>query len=157
MVDALFPSVSTSHCTHTPPHANRTYTVSVPRRPALPSLSLRAPPSFPPLCQTPPSLPRGPCNPPSRLFVAVVVMRSFVLKKRPKSGPPCVHQSQAQNFRGDSSPRETLAEQPPAPPMDAGGKCLSCREEKTVARRYRWRVIGGLIFPFALQALDVTM
>ena len=41
--------------------------------------------------------------------------------------------------------------------MDAKGRCVSCRQDKRAARKYRWKVIGGLIFPFALQALDVTM
>jgi hypothetical protein len=31
------------------------------------------------------------------------------------------------------------------------------REEKKAARRYRIRLIIGLFFPFALQALDVTI
>jgi hypothetical protein len=40
---------------------------------------------------------------------------------------------------------------------DAKGRCQTCRQEKLAARRYRWRIIAGLIFPFALQALDVTI
>ncbi|EPE08749.1 tetracycline efflux protein [Ophiostoma piceae UAMH 11346] len=41
--------------------------------------------------------------------------------------------------------------------VDDKGRCLACRQEKLEARRYRWKVIIGLIFPFALQALDVTI
>jgi hypothetical protein len=37
------------------------------------------------------------------------------------------------------------------------GKCKSCKLEKKAARVYRWKLIAGLLFPFALQALDVTM
>jgi hypothetical protein len=45
---------------------------------------------------------------------------------------------------------------PPAT-KDSKGRCQTCRQEKLAARRYRWRIIAGLIFPFALQALDVTI
>ena len=41
--------------------------------------------------------------------------------------------------------------------VDGKGRCTPCRQERLAARRYRWKVIVGLIFPFALQALDVTM
>ncbi len=46
-----------------------------------------------------------------------------------------VHQSQAQNFRGDSSPRETLAEQSPRAADGCRGQVLVLSEEKTVARK----------------------
>ncbi|ELQ41482.1 hypothetical protein OOU_Y34scaffold00276g7 [Pyricularia oryzae Y34] len=36
-------------------------------------------------------------------------------------------------------------------------KCEACVEEKRAARKYRLKLVLGLIFPFALQALDVTM
>jgi hypothetical protein len=42
-------------------------------------------------------------------------------------------------------------------PVTSGGKCLPCKAEKSATRKYRWKVIGGLMLPFALQALDVTM
>ncbi|KAH8907081.1 MFS general substrate transporter [Coniochaeta sp. PMI_546] len=37
------------------------------------------------------------------------------------------------------------------------GRCTACKSEKSAARTYRWKLILGLIFPFALQALDVTI
>lgn len=37
------------------------------------------------------------------------------------------------------------------------GKCVACASEKKAARIYRWKVILGLVAPFALQALDSTM
>ncbi|KAI6267173.1 hypothetical protein MCOR27_010703 [Pyricularia oryzae] len=36
-------------------------------------------------------------------------------------------------------------------------KCEACVEEKRAARKYRLKLVLGLIFPFALQALDVTI
>ena len=45
----------------------------------------------------------------------------------------------------------------PSATKDSKGRCQTCRQEKLAARRYRWRIIAGLIFPFALQALDVTI
>jgi hypothetical protein len=41
--------------------------------------------------------------------------------------------------------------------QDAKGRCHICRQEHIAARKYRWRVIIGLFFPFALQALDMTI
>ena len=36
-------------------------------------------------------------------------------------------------------------------------KCLQCKSEQSTATSYRWKIILGLVFPFALQALDATM
>lgn len=41
--------------------------------------------------------------------------------------------------------------------IDPKGRCQVCREEKLAARSYRVKLIVGLFFPFALQALDVTI
>ena len=40
---------------------------------------------------------------------------------------------------------------------DSKGRCLTCRQEQLAARKYRNRLIIGLFFPFALQALDTTI
>lgn len=37
------------------------------------------------------------------------------------------------------------------------GPCVICKEEKRAARIYRWKLIGGLFFPFSVQALDTTI
>lgn len=42
-------------------------------------------------------------------------------------------------------------------PLDGKGRCTACRSEKRAAAIYRWKVILGLLLPFALQALDVTI
>lgn len=39
----------------------------------------------------------------------------------------------------------------------SSGKCVACTSEKKAARIYRWKIILGLVAPFALQALDSTM
>ncbi|KAF5605930.1 multidrug transporter [Fusarium pseudoanthophilum] len=36
-------------------------------------------------------------------------------------------------------------------------KCVACASEKKAARIYRWKIILGLVAPFALQALDSTI
>lgn len=36
-------------------------------------------------------------------------------------------------------------------------QCQTCRKKQLAARRYRIKIIVGLFFPFALQALDVTI
>jgi hypothetical protein len=40
---------------------------------------------------------------------------------------------------------------------DSKGRCQICRQEQLAARRYRVRLIIGIFFPFALQALDTTI
>jgi hypothetical protein len=35
--------------------------------------------------------------------------------------------------------------------------CPICKEQKKAARKYRWKLMAGLFFPFALQALDATV
>lgn len=35
--------------------------------------------------------------------------------------------------------------------------CMECKAEKSRATKYRWKIILGLISPYALQALDATM
>lgn len=40
---------------------------------------------------------------------------------------------------------------------DSKGRCQICRQEQLAARRYRMRLIIGIFFPFALQALDTTI
>jgi hypothetical protein len=35
--------------------------------------------------------------------------------------------------------------------------CLECKAQKSIVRKYRWKIILGLVFPYALQALDSTM
>lgn len=41
--------------------------------------------------------------------------------------------------------------------VDEKGNCVACKTEKRAARVYRWKVILGLVLPFALQALDTTI
>lgn len=64
---------------------------------------------------------------------------------------PDVQQSQEK----DISTQDT--QQTAAAALDDKGICAACRSEKSAARTYRWKLIAGLIFPFALQALDVTI
>lgn len=69
--------------------------------------------------------------------------------KKPKSSkPPCIHQQEALQQQADAG--DNVA-------TPARQKCQVCKDEKRAARIYRWKIIGGLLFPFALQALDVTM
>lgn len=35
--------------------------------------------------------------------------------------------------------------------------CQACDLERQASRKYRWKLIVGLMLPFALQALDATM
>ncbi|PWI73841.1 hypothetical protein PCL_09117 [Purpureocillium lilacinum] len=35
--------------------------------------------------------------------------------------------------------------------------CLDCKAEKSKVRKYRWKIIFGLLWPYSLQALDATI
>lgn len=63
-----------------------------------------------------------------------------------KPKPPCVHQRQAIQ---DSTSTGLLEAAP--------GPCEQCRAESRRALIYRLKLIAGLLMPFALQALDVTI
>jgi hypothetical protein len=43
-----------------------------------------------------------------------------------------------------------------AAPID-GGNCLICKQEKHAAKIYRWKLIGGLLLPYTLASLDLTI
>ncbi|KFY33072.1 hypothetical protein V495_08459 [Pseudogymnoascus sp. VKM F-4514 (FW-929)] len=53
--------------------------------------------------------------------------------------PPDIHEKRDDDEDGFSSP------------------CAECQEAKRAARKYRWKVIGGLFVPFLVQSLDVTI
>ena len=99
-------------------------------------------------------------------------MISLIRKSRNKSAskrPTCEHQTQLDRDHqhkelvgnSDSSqykaPDDNNQTTSPSVPLNAKGKCTACVGEKSAKRKYRWKIIAGLIFPFALQALDVTM
>lgn len=80
---------------------------------------------------------------------------------------PCIHQRRQGDQRGRDEGKNvdmlvTVPDEPAAGVALTGmskqqQSCQECKVEKRTARKYRWKLIGGLIFPFALQALDVTM
>lgn len=63
-----------------------------------------------------------------------------------KLKPPCVHQRQA--IQNGESAKGSGEEASP---------CEQCKAESHRALIYRLKLIAGLLMPFALQALDVTM
>jgi hypothetical protein len=55
----------------------------------------------------------------------------------------------------DENPRQLVSDN-----AEATGNivpCVLCKQEKRAARIYRWKLIGGLFFPFTVQALDTTI
>ncbi|KAL8335600.1 hypothetical protein RB598_009677 [Gaeumannomyces tritici] len=87
---------------------------------------------------------------------------------KPLAPPPCVHQRagtgalQIDLPNSSSGPLASQdepkieAEAQTEPPISSG-KCESCRDEARAATKYRIKIICGLMLPFALQALDVTI
>ncbi|KAI1340138.1 major facilitator superfamily domain-containing protein [Xylariaceae sp. FL0016] len=61
----------------------------------------------------------------------------------------------------ERSPPKPCAHSPNASDHDTVGKayqpCAQCRMEKTEMRKYRMKLVIGLLLPYALQALDVTI
>jgi hypothetical protein len=67
-------------------------------------------------------------------------------QKNPKSVPSCSHLAAVeQNDATTGVSSEELV------------KCSQCKEEKRALRKYRLKTILGLLLPFSLQSLDVTM
>lgn len=62
-----------------------------------------------------------------------------------KPKPLCLHQRLA---KADGQAKDAT---------ESPGPCEVCKAESHRAMIYRLKLIGGLLMPFALQALDVTM
>lgn len=93
-------------------------------------------------------------------------------KKAAKPMKLCEHQRDINldNFNGMPADMSDFATSPQLKEgvpkdlaVDGGGSpgdivpCVICKEEKRAARIYRWKLIGGLFFPFSVQALDTTI
>lgn len=82
----------------------------------------------------------------------------FNRKPKEKKAPTCHHLQPATTQAVNGH-----VEEPPSSPetvvasTDAKGRCTICRQEQLAARNYRWKLIIGIFFPFALSALDVTI
>lgn len=61
-------------------------------------------------------------------------------------------ESQARNSEG----REGGTSEPPAG-ISYAEPCNHCIQEKKASRRYRWRLTAGLMLPYMVQALDITI
>ncbi|KAJ9132255.1 MFS general substrate transporter [Pleurostoma richardsiae] len=78
------------------------------------------------------------------------------------SKPACAHQAQTSGLVVPRTSASWTREAPnaltqPQIQISPNGKCLECKDERRAARVYRWKIILGLVFPFALQNLDVTI
>lgn len=62
-----------------------------------------------------------------------------------KPKPLCAHQ------------RQPIRDGTPTSPLESPGPCGQCKAESHRALVYRLKLIAGLLMPFALQALDVTI
>jgi hypothetical protein len=94
-------------------------------------------------------------------------------RRKKKAPPPCVHQLQVSSEDPRGTEVKDLANNGISPASVAEGnqdgvnvltqvstskeQCQTCRKEQLAARLYRIKLIVGLFFPFALQALDVTI
>src|SRR4051812_1701367 len=96
---------------------------------------------------------------------------ALLWRRKKKSHPSCIHRlqrSESQQVAAIAEVSEDLVQTSPAQtqdtevvtsiePLDSKGRCQRCRKEQIGARRYRTKLIIGLFFPFALQALDTTI
>lgn len=67
-----------------------------------------------------------------------------------KPSPMCPHRKHAVQVTSAGMMADETSDGEPGP-------CIECKAEKRAARSYRTRIILGLLLPYALQALDVTM
>ncbi|KAK7752343.1 hypothetical protein SLS62_005679 [Diatrype stigma] len=67
-----------------------------------------------------------------------------------KPSPMCSHRKGAAQITSAGLMADEIDDDEPGP-------CLECKAEKRAARSYRTRIILGLLLPYALQALDVTI
>lgn len=93
----------------------------------------------------------------------------FILKRKAKENKPlaCQHQHQspgaaepqphgAETANGHAE-KENNEHLQTTVLTDRKDKCTICRQEHLAAREYRWKLIAGIFFPFAISALDVTI
>jgi hypothetical protein len=110
-----------------------------------------------------------------------------IYQKNKKAPMPCAHQrspAESQNVKiapqssadAPAKPADEIETAPQAPTSREKGldevaeepfssteskesrsPCPVCKEEKRLARKYRWTLIAGLFLPFCLQALDATL
>lgn len=77
----------------------------------------------------------------------------FNRKPKEKKAPTCHHLepqgATTETANGHVKERPTGLETVAS--TDAKGRCTICRQEQIVARRYRWKLIIGIFFPFALS------
>lgn len=81
----------------------------------------------------------------------------------------CQHQWQNQNQESELGPvrlgnehdpadAALLSDRYPAPEqIQPNGPCQKCKEEKHDARVYRSKLIAGLVFPYFLASVDLTI
>jgi hypothetical protein len=80
-----------------------------------------------------------------------------LFQNKTKERKSCEHQLQSPTDVESSDIQVLQSTETPSAQTDEKGRCVICRQEQIAARKYRWRLIIGLFFPFALQALDVTI
>lgn len=94
-------------------------------------------------------------------------------QKSVKPTTPCVHRVAAHQARTNAVIVEQTSNTSDGPTLgtiqvrtevkkdeatrDSEERCENCRKDKLRARRYLTKLIIGLFFPFALQALDLTI
>jgi len=93
--------------------------------------------------------------------MATILVRKWREKNKSKSPEPCHHQwtegmDLPLNDRGDHAKAGNA--QPPQQLAQLNNlECELCKSEKHRARIYRWKLIFGLLFPYMLSSLDLTV
>lgn len=100
------------------------------------------------------------------------IRKKIHARQHPKSTDQkrqCPHQWQNQNQESELGPvrlgnehdpvdAALLSDRYPAPEqIQPNGPCQKCKEEKHDARVYRSKLIAGLVFPYFLASVDLTI
>lgn len=82
-------------------------------------------------------------------------------KKESASQPGCRHSPATDSAAESPEAAATRADDAPSNDVQTArtfdGKCPICKEEQKAARIYRTKLMAGLMLPFTLQALDITI
>ncbi|EER29299.1 Major Facilitator Superfamily protein [Coccidioides posadasii C735 delta SOWgp] len=104
------------------------------------------------------------------MFYAYKKIKARTAPKQ-NSQETCSHQLRLQNLQADSRPSEEAIQEndvlmegsdgpivpKPEETHNNDGPCSECKKEKHVKRVYRWKLIFGLLLPYFLASVDLTI
>lgn len=97
------------------------------------------------------------------IILDVLLGKPFRKRTKTKDKKPCRHQFQLQRLSttGILKPSQEngrpWSNVPHGRTIESLGPCAKCKREKHDSRVYRWKLIGGLLVPYFLASVDLTI